>query len=89
MSTVKKKKSVFHMVPVNSRQIALVVYDVYSNELFVHYHSGDVRMYPFVSRDEYNTLRDAANRHDELVDMMQGREYEFIRLEAEKEQMYQ
>lgn len=56
-----------NMIPLDSKQIAYVVYDDRSFQMTAHYHSGEVRTFPSVQRNDYNEFLFAVNKYDAFV----------------------
>jgi hypothetical protein len=56
-----------HMVSLDSKQIAYVAYDDHSAKMTAHYHSGEVRIFPSIRRDDYEEFLYATNKYDAFI----------------------
>lgn len=58
-----------HVIPICSKQISYLLYDDSTHELLAHYHSGEVKAYPAVSKAMYERLMHSENRYDDFVQL--------------------
>lgn len=61
-----------NVIPIESKQIGYVEYDVERSCLIAHFTTGEIRTYP-VSREEYSVLCASSNKYDCFVRMTCGR----------------
>lgn len=62
-----------NVIPIESKQIGYVEYDVESKCMIAHFTTGEVRVYP-VSWEEYSVLGASINKYDCFVRMTASRQ---------------
>ena len=61
-----------NVIPIESKQIGYVEYDIERSCMIAHFTTGEVRVYP-VSWEEYTVLGTSSNKYDCFVRMTCGR----------------
>ncbi|WP_052487560.1 KTSC domain-containing protein [Gordoniibacillus kamchatkensis] len=61
-----------NMIPLESKQITHVTYDEETARIVAHYYNGEVREFPSVSKEEYDSLLAASNKYDHFMHIVSG-----------------
>ncbi|MBW7455057.1 hypothetical protein ACFOLF_26780 [Paenibacillus sepulcri] len=59
------------LLPVESKQIAFCSYNENESLLHVYFHTGEIIAFPSIKKGEYQSIIDATNRYDVLMDITQ------------------
>ncbi|MFD2610962.1 hypothetical protein [Paenibacillus gansuensis] len=57
------------MIPIGSKQVSFIRYNAVTSELVAHYHTGETRIYRFISEKEYEQIAHSANKYDTFVNI--------------------
>ena len=56
-----------NIIPIESKQIAYVAYDEQAFQMTAHYHTGEVRTYPSIQKNDFEQFLASSNKYDYFV----------------------
>lgn len=56
-----------NIIPIESKQIAYVAYDEQAFQMIAHYHTGEIRTFPSILKNDYEQFLEATNKYDYFV----------------------